>query len=45
MITGCVTNLSILHLGGAAKFMKEQMDSDYLPVWMKELGYSTYFTG
>ncbi|GAX84170.1 hypothetical protein CEUSTIGMA_g11593.t1 [Chlamydomonas eustigma] len=31
--------------GGAAKFMNEGMDSSYLPTWMQQLGYSTYFTG
>lgn len=25
--------------------MKQGMDSAYLPVWMQQLGYSTYFTG
>ncbi len=25
--------------------MKEKHDGNYLPVWLQQLGYSTYFTG
>lgn len=31
--------------GGAEKFLQEDMDQDYLPVWLQQLGYRTYFTG
>lgn len=33
------------HTGGAHKFVEQDMDREYLPVWLKRLGYTTYFTG
>ncbi|KAG1675374.1 hypothetical protein FOA52_012293 [Chlamydomonas sp. UWO 241] len=31
--------------GGAKKFVDQEMDREYLPVWMQRQGYHTYFTG
>ena len=33
------------YAGGAGKFLNQELDRDYLPVWLQALGYSTYFTG
>ncbi|KAI8803658.1 alkaline-phosphatase-like protein [Cladochytrium replicatum] len=31
--------------GGYTKWIKEDLDKDYLPGWLKAAGYSTWFTG
>ncbi|KAG1675376.1 hypothetical protein FOA52_012295 [Chlamydomonas sp. UWO 241] len=31
--------------GGAKKFVDEEMDREYVPVWMQRQGYRTYVTG
>ncbi|KAI9032020.1 arylsulfatase 2 precursor [Hyaloraphidium curvatum] len=31
--------------GGYTKFREDNLDDDYLPLWLKQAGYQTYFTG
>lgn len=31
--------------GGYPKFIKQGLNNDYLPVWLQEAGYNTYYTG
>ncbi|KAG5763455.1 hypothetical protein H9Q72_008445 [Fusarium xylarioides] len=31
--------------GGYPKFISEGLNSNYLPIWLQEAGYSTYYTG
>ncbi|KXS21503.1 Arylsulphatase [Gonapodya prolifera JEL478] len=31
--------------GGYTKFRKDNLDNDYLPLWLKKAGYQTFFTG
>ncbi|KAF4996210.1 hypothetical protein FDECE_12552 [Fusarium decemcellulare] len=33
------------HSGGFPKFIAEGLNSAYLPVWLQEAGYATYYTG
>ena len=32
-------------LGGYPKFISEGFNDAYLPVWLQEAGYNTYYTG
>jgi N-acetylglucosamine-6-sulfatase len=31
--------------GGYPKFVAQGLNSNYLPVWLQESGYNTYYTG
>jgi len=31
--------------GGYPKFVKEGLNEDWLPVWLQEAGYNTYYVG
>lgn len=37
ILTGCA--------GGYPKFVEQGFNNDYLPVWLQEAGYDTYYTG
>ena len=37
--------LTRLIIGGYPKFIAEGWNDKYLPVWLQEAGYSTYYTG
>jgi N-acetylglucosamine-6-sulfatase len=39
-----VTDVSLPY-GGYPKFITEGLNSKYLPVWLQDAGYSTYYTG
>ncbi|KAH7231026.1 alkaline-phosphatase-like protein [Fusarium tricinctum] len=39
-----VTDL-VAPYGGYPKFLSEGLNSKYLPIWLQEAGYSTYYTG
>ncbi|EXA35193.1 hypothetical protein FOVG_13954 [Fusarium oxysporum f. sp. pisi HDV247] len=39
-----VTDL-ILPYGGYPKFVQEGLNSNYLPIWLQDGGYNTYYTG
>lgn len=32
-------------LGGYPRFIEEGFNDNYLPVWLQEAGYNTYYTG
>ena len=32
-------------LGGYPRFIEEGFNDDYLPVWLQQAGYNTYYTG
>lgn len=37
---------SLLYLlGGYPKFISQGLNENYLPVWLQEAGYNTYYTG
>ena len=31
--------------GGYPKFVNQSLNDNYLPVWLQEAGYNTYYTG
>lgn len=41
------TNVTDVHppYGGYPKFISQGLNSNYLPVWLQEAGYNTYYTG
>lgn len=41
------TNVTDVHppYGGYPKFVSQGLNSNYLPVWLQEAGYNTYYTG
>lgn len=36
---------SLIFLGGYPKFVERGYNDDFLPVWLQEAGYNTYYTG
>lgn len=34
-----------LHTGGYPKFVSEGLNENYLPIWLQEAGYNTYYVG
>jgi N-acetylglucosamine-6-sulfatase len=34
-----------MSIGGYTKFLNEGLNDKYLPVWLQEAGYNTYYTG
>lgn len=32
-------------MGGYPKFVSQGLNDDYLPLWLQEAGYNTYYTG
>lgn len=34
-----------LHLGGYPKFVSQGLNDKYLPIWLQDAGYNTYYTG
>lgn len=34
-----------MNLGGYPKFVDEGLNDNYLPVWLQEAGYATYYVG
>ncbi|POS70775.1 arylsulfatase [Diaporthe helianthi] len=41
------TNVTDVHppYGGYPKFVSQELNENYLPVWLQEAGYNTYYTG
>ena len=37
--------MKLISLGGYPKFIQEGYNAKWLPVWLKDAGYQTYFTG
>ena len=37
--------LIITHTGGYPKFVSQGLNENYLPVWLQDAGYNTYYTG
>jgi N-acetylglucosamine-6-sulfatase len=35
----------MINLGGYNKFVKQGLNDNYLPVWLQEAGYATYYVG
>lgn len=41
--TGCINTK--LYPGGYPKFISQGFNENYLPVWLQQEGYNTYYTG
>ncbi|KAK5123454.1 hypothetical protein LTR85_002492 [Meristemomyces frigidus] len=43
----CTTNVTDVFppYGGYPKFVQQGLNEDWLPVWLQDLGYNTYYTG
>lgn len=44
-ITMCTWRFTYTLPGGYPKFISQGLNDNYLPVWLQEAGYTTYYTG